>query len=438
MGMLRLLQCYRSVLGPRINHHPTPLLFACAVVALNFSVCSLRHAPSSRTYSTWRCEAVVRDARTLEPFRVTSEAPFNPLPVGSRPRLFIMRDWDGDGDEDFSDVITDWRRYIANRILRSGEFAGRDWCVDTASINCTEAGTFMVSTAPSLFPPTLPPVESLPTCPREPSGALLEVSAPGLTPAPDFRLSFTDTPVGLTGAPVTIRLRNARSIPLRINGTDLLGQDAEQDFIEPVGSNGCLPRADEMRRGVGRELSGGDACSFQVQFRPQFRPGVGECDRDDTTSMSCNRVARLQITSATIGGNMLPPTTLNLSGRAIGGRLVVEPASREICFTPRATPLTPLMCTEERTVTIRNEGARSTTGNITITSSGAVPALSYYARPPSLEGTTLTPGDSRTLLVQYCERGERADGVYRIFSSAPLGPNPVDIAIFNPNNRTCP
>lgn len=124
--MSRLKQQLRrqSGAGPRVNHYPPLLFFAFAFIALNFSVCRLQHA-TAVPFSVWRCEALVRDSRTQEPFRVTSEAPFNPLPPTSAPRIFIMRDWDGDGDSDITDVITDWRRYIANNILRSAGFAGR-------------------------------------------------------------------------------------------------------------------------------------------------------------------------------------------------------------------------------------------------------------------------------------------------------------------------
>lgn len=291
-----------------------------------------------------------------------------------------------------------------------------------------------MATARSLssFPEPLP-AESLRTCPPERSDALLEVSAPGLTGAPDFRLGFPDTPVGLASAPVTIRLRNAGSSSLRVGGTDLLGAPGEIDFIEPSGSS-CLPTADEMRRGVGHELAGGRVCGFQVQFRPMFRPGLNECDRDDATGTNCNRVARLRITSTTIGGSMLPVLTLNLSGRAIGGRLVVEPASREICFPP----LGGSTCTEGSPIRIRNDGTRLTTGDITLTSGGSVPGGPFPAMPADLTGRVLTPGESLDVQVRYCEVGSRSDGVFRIYSSAPRGPNPVDITIFNPNNRTCP
>jgi hypothetical protein len=434
MSMLKPQLPNQFITRPRPNHHPALLLFAFSIVALNFSTCSLRHATFG-SHSVWRCEALVRDARTQEPFRVTSDVPFNPLPAGGRARLFIMRDWDGDGDQDSSDVITDWRRYIANNILRSADFAGRSWCIDAASIDCNQTGT--VSLTSTLIPPVLP-TESLRACPPERSDALLEVSAPGLTSAPDFRLGFPATPIGVTSAPITIRLRNAGSSSLRVNSTDLLGTSADLDFIEPVGGSNCLPTADEMRRGVGHELAGGRVCGFQVQFRPRFRPGVGECDRDDTTSTACNRVASLRITSTTLGGRMLPTVILNLSGRAIGGRMVVEPASREICFRPPPEPLRDLMFTEYQTITIRNEGTRTTTGDLNIISASSIPIESFNVTPVFLNGITLTPGESIDVQVRYLERRSRSDGAYRIYSSAPRGPNPVEITIFNPNNRTCP
>jgi hypothetical protein len=420
----------------RVNYRTTLLFFGFTFIALNFSVCRLQHA-TARPVTVWRCEALVRDAATQEPFRVTSDTPFNPLPAGGRPRLFINQDWDADGDGDFSDVITDWRRYIANNILRSAGFTGRSWCIDAASVNCDQTGSVTLSSISTLLPSPLPS-ESLRSCPPERSDALLEISAPGLTPAPDFNLAFPDTPIGLASAPITIRLRNAGSASLRVNGTDLLGAPAEIDFIEPAGGSDCLPTADEIRRGVGRELAGGRVCGFQVQFRPQFRPGVGECDRDDTTGTNCTRVASLRITSTTIGGNMLPTAILNLRGRAIGGRLVIEPASGEICFTPPATPLPDLMCTEERRITIRNEGTRATTGDLTITSAGSIPIDSFRTLPVDIIGRTLAPGESLPVSVRYCERRDRGNGVYRIYSSSPRGPNPVEITIFNPNIRACP
>jgi hypothetical protein len=360
--------------------------------------------------------------------------PFNPLPARAAPRLFIDADWNGDSVRNPLDVVADWRRYIANNILRSSGFEGRRWCVDPASVSCDQTGAAFVP-----LPPTLP-AESLPSCRPERSDALLSVSATGLT-SPDFRLSFPDTPVGVTSAAITVTLRNEGGDSLRMISTDLLGAAADLDFLVPAGGTDCLPTPDEMRRGVGHELAGRRSCGFQVQFRPQFRPGVAECDRDDTTLTTCTRLASLRITSTTLGGNMLPTVILHLSGRAIGGRLVVEPASREICFPPAVLPLAFLMCSDasfNQTITVRNEGTRFNTGDLNITSAAPVPIESFPASPPDLNGRTLTPGQSVDVRVRFCEQRSGVDGVYRIYSSAPRGPNPVDISIYNPNNRTCP
>jgi hypothetical protein len=424
---------YQLITSLRIKRSTLLLLFMLALAVLQAG-CALSHG-ARRLPGIFRCEAMLRDARTREPVRVTSDDPsLNPLPAGPVPRLFVNNDWNGDRFFNINDVLTDWHRYIVNNILPSARFSGRSWCVEPGEMSCRRIASLRIADADAIRPLRAGTVA---TCPAEPSDARLEVSAPGLTPAPDYSLGFPNTPIGLTSSPLTITLRNAGTLPLRVNSTDFLGAFDGMDFIEPAGSNGCLPTEYEMGRGLGHELLGGASCNFQVQFRPLYRPGVGECDRDDTTSMSCNRVAGVRITSTTLGGRMLPPLTINLNGRAIGGRLVIEPASREICFTPPAAPLTDLMCTEERTITIRNEGARDTTGNITITSSGAVPVESFNAAPPSLAGVTLTPGDSRTVRVRYCERRDRADASYRIYSSSPREPT-VGITIFNPNNRTCP
>jgi len=427
-------QFHQFISRPGVNQRLPLLFFSCMIMALSFSACEpLRHAALHRP-TVWRCEALVRDTVTHEPIRVTSDLPFNPLPARAAPRLFIDTDWNGDGVRNSLDVVTDWRRYIANNILRSSGFAGRRWCVDADSVNCDQTGAAFVP-----LPPTLP-AESLTSCRPERSDALLSVSATDLT-APDFRLSFPDTPVGVTSAAITVTLRNEGGDSLRVISTDLLGAAADLDFLVPAGGTSCLPTADEMRRGVGHELAGRRICAFQVQFRPQFRPGVAECDRDDTTLTTCTRLASLRITSTTLGGRMLPTVILHLSGRAIGGRMVVEPASREICFPPGVLPLAHLECAVARfdqTITIRNEGSRVTTGDLNITSAASVPIESFHGNPPDIIGRTLTPGQSVDVRVRYCERGDRGDGVYRIYSSAPRGPNPVEISIYNPNNRTCP
>jgi len=428
MGISKQLRQYRLVPGLPIQRRLPLVLFTVAVVGWATG-CRLDHPfraqpPNNR----YRCDALVRDASTHEPFRISSNPSFSPLTADVPQRLFVLNDWNGDGHSDVNDVKADWRRYIFNKLLPSARFAGRTWCVEPGSINCT-ANAYFYPTERTPFPSALD-AERLVTCPPESSDARLEVSAPGLTPAPDYRLNFPDTPIGQSSLVTTITLRNAGTGSLRVNSTDVLG--GYHDYvIDPLASGGCQPTEGELGRGVGHELAGGATCSLRVQFRPEYRSVAAECDRDDTMSMHCNRGAPLQIMSETLGGSTLLPITLNFNGRAIGGRLVVEPASLEICFP---TVPTSRACTEERAITIRNDGARSTTGNITITSAVVFP--SDFFATPSLVGTTLAPGEFRTVRVRYCERGDRNDGGYRVNSS---GVNPtVNIAIINPNNRTCP
>ena len=415
----------------RIERHTSLLLLMLAVIVAQAG-CVLQHATSRVSpATTWRCDALLQETRTRERIRVTSDPPFNPLPASSARHFITNRDWNGDGRRDVEDAKTDWRRYIFNNILPSPRFAGRTWCVEPITINCTPTAL----PEPSPEPPLRPAV--LVECSPEPIDARLEVSAPGLVLAAErhYRLSFPDTPTGLS-SPVTITVRNAGTTSLRINSADFLGATRELDFFEPMASGDCLPTTDENFRGVGHELMRGSSCSFQVNFRPEYRPGVPECDRDDIMSRSCDRLAVLLITSESLSGRALPELRLFLDGRAIGGRLVVAPS--EICFptVPSAS-----MCTEAgpaSTITIRNEGTRETTGNLKINlASLVVPRPDFVVTPVRFAGITLAPGEMRTVQVQYCERGDTVHNAYRIFSSAPRNPT-VEIPIINPNVRTCP
>ncbi len=398
-------------------------LFMLAIVTFQAG-CALSHATLPRRQSTWRCETLLRQPSTRERTRVTSDPPFNPLPGATSPRFFTAVDRTGDGIADVNDVRVDWHRYIHNIILASPRFATRRWCIEPMTTNCTE----------NLGPPFVLPPRDLPaddplfTCPREPRrDEQLEISAPGLgAEAPDYTLSLPDTPIGSASSPVTFILRNAGMTPIRINSTDFLNTTDRSDFEQP-GSSDCLPTEDESRRFLGRELRGGGTCSFQVTFRPQNRSG-SECDRDDASNTSCRRVAVLRITSETLSGQVLPSFTVTFMGRAIGGRLVVEPA--EICF-PRVPPSS--MCTDEEQITFRNDG----TGNVRIYLAFTNLREDFRVDPVRYAGITLIPGDNRTVRVRYCERGDRVDNTYTIISTAPRNPSAI-VAVFNPNNRTCP
>lgn len=382
------------------------------------------------TFNTYTCRATLVDAGSGEVRMIASDNPaLNPLPSGGTRRNFIDYDWEGDGDRDVNDVLLDWRRYIVNNVLPSANFAGRSWCIRPAQTSCMMSGTINMDS--ERMPPALPDGVPLAECPPT-SVPHIEATAPGLSAS--NQLSFPDTPIGVTSAPVVVTLTNPGTVPLRINRADLLGRGAALDFIKPNSTDTCLPTPDEISRGVGHQLIGGSRCSFNVHFRPQYRPGIGECDRDGVNE-SCRRTAALEITSEDGTGRALSPLTLSLSGRAIGGRLVVEPVSHEICFS---TMPSFGLCTTSRTISIRNDGTRATTGNLTITSATITRGALFTALPSSLSAITLTPGDSVDVQVQFCARsGDTSDAEYTINSSAPRAPT-LTVTLVNPSTRLCP
>ena len=426
MSRLKQRSRYRLVHRWLIERHAPLLLFMLAIVMLQAG-CSVTGGTSIYV-RTWRCETLLRQPTTRQRIRVTSDPPFNPLSAGGARRFFTAFDWNEDTLRDVNDVKLDWHRYLYNTILPSPRFAGLTWCIEPRTTNCTESfGTTLAGP-----PAALPEAEFLLPCSPEPSDAQLEISAPGLASAAAgfYSLSFPDTPIG-TSRSITLTLRNVRTAPLRVNSIDFLATTDGPDF-ERLDVD-CLPTEDERGRNLGHELRGGESCSLQVTFRPQNRAGVAECDRDDTRNMSCQRAAVLRITSETLSGEVLPSFTVSFNGRAIGGRLVVEP--NPICF--QIAPMPP-MCTE-RTITIHNVGASATTGNIRINLSAILfPRRNFAVRPMRYTGLTLVPDDSITAVVQYCSREpDMVDNTYTIFSSAPRDPT-VSVAIINPRNGTCP
>jgi hypothetical protein len=127
---------------------------------------------------------------------------------------------------------------------------------------------------------------------------------------------------------------------------------------------------------------------------------------------------------------MLTPVTVGLSGRAIGGAIVTEPA--EICF-----PTAPAIgsCTDPRPLRIRN----TSTGDLTLTSARLTRAGNRFEAPmPFLMPFTLTPGLPLDVAVRFCNvANDRTDGEFTINSSSPSNPTTV-ITLVNPLNRLCP
>jgi hypothetical protein len=387
-------------------------------------------------YNKYTCRATLVDTATGEVRMLVSNAPeINPLPSGETGYVFFDYDWDADSDRDIDDVLLDWRRYINSRILTSPNYTGRSWCIRPADTSCERDGTHdvRVEATPSPLPDGTAPTD----CPPSDSGARLEVTAPGLTA--DNQLVFADTPTGLTSATVTVTVANNSILPLVVNSADLIGAGDSADFEKLAAGDSCQPDPDERRLGVGHTLDPTERCSFAVRFRPQSRAGAPVCDSAGVNE-TCRRYAALEVagqTSMADGGRALPPLYVRLSGRVIGGRLLIEPATNEVCFT--GAPSNPGECTETLTIRMSNGGP----GELTIYSAGlagdsATNGFQQLAPAPMLP-RRLAPGEYVEAYVRYCHPlrdATGADGGFTVNSDDPRGPRVVTLV--NPLVRRCP
>lgn len=375
-------------------------------------------------YNSYTCRATLVNTATGER-RVVDSSMLARTAPGAPARDFFDNDWDGNGTREEADVLLDWRRYLSAHVLTSGDFAGGSWCVMPGDISCTRGRTISLPTNTHTALPDGAPAE----CPAE-TGARLEVSAPGLTP--DGQLSFPDTAVGGVSAPVTFTVANRSTVPVRVNGVDFVGALDAPDFVKSADS--CLPTSAEMMAGRGHFLAAGGSCTFQVQFRPQHRDGVPEC-ADAAPDESCRRRALLFVNGeADLSRTALAPVTVGLSGRALGGRLVVEPPS-EVCFS--ASVPNPGWCTEARTIRLRNDGL----GELTVNSAGIMGGsgaggFQQLAPYPALP-LRLAPGGSADFIVRFCNAGSGADSVFTINSSDHRNPT-TTVTLVNPLRLRCP
>lgn len=379
-----------------------------------------------RVYNNYVCRATLVDTdggerRVVDSSMLASTAP------GAPARTFFDKDWDGNGTENEADVLLDWRRYLTASVLTSTNFTGRTWCVRPSDISCQRGGRFSFTGAePSALPEGAPM-----DCPVAPPDARLQVTAPGLTA--DNQLSFPDTALGDTSAPVMFTVTNVSTVPLRVNAVDFLGVGDVPDFVKT--DDLCLPTPAEMTAGRGHLLGVGGTCTFQLQFRPRHRDGVSVC-AGGTPDESCRRRASLSVTGeVNLERSALTPVNVGVSGRAIGGRLVVaEPPGGEVCFT--ANVASPGSCTEWRTIRLRNDGP----GELTVYSAGIVGgsgAGGFQQLAPAPTTLRLGPGETADFTVRFCNMGSDADGAFTINSSDPRNPT-VRVTLANPLNRRCP
>ena len=398
------------------------IIFAILIVIAFEAGCVLitDQAYTRPVYNDYVCTATLVDTATGERRRVSSAmlSGLSPIPPA---RTFFDFDWNGDGTRNEADVRLDWRRYISQNILGTTTFAGRSWCIDPNEISCTRQGTVIFRGAtPSVLPSATPPDCTFP------SGPQLEVTAPGLTS--DRQLSFPDTAIGRTSAPVTFTVTNRSSVPLRVNSDDFAGGADRADFVKTADS--CQPTAAEVTAGRGHLLAVGAACTFDLQFGPQHRDGVPECDVAAVND-SCRRQATLLVTGEVDSSRTaLAPVSTGVSGRAIGGGIVTEPA--EVCFPTAPTLGT---CTAWQTLRIRN----TSTGDLTLTSAQLTRAASRFEAPmPFLMPFTLPPGLPLDVNVRFCNvANDPTDGEFTINSSSPVSPTTV-VTLVNPLHRTCP
>lgn len=371
-------------------------------------------------YSDYICRATLVDTATGER-RTVSSAMLNSISPPPPSRTFFDFDWNGDGSRNETDVRLDWRRYLSQSILTSSGFAGRSWCIDPNEISCTRQGHAIFRGAlPGPLPSAIPPDCTLP------SGPQLVVTAPGLTP--DNQLSFPDTAIARSSAPVTFTVTNRSTVPLRVNSTAITAGADAADFVKTADS--CQPTTMEMTAGRGHLLAAGAACTFDVQFVPQHRDGVAECDAA-APNESCRRRATLLVTGEVDSSrSALAPVGVGLSGRAIGGGIVTEPA--EVCF-----PTAPAIgaCTAWQTLRIRN----TSSGDLTLTSAQLTRAGNRFEAPmPFLMPFTLPSGLPLDVSVRFCNvANDPTDGEFTINSSSATNPTTV-VTLVNPLHRVCP
>lgn len=371
-------------------------------------------------YSDYICTATLVDPANSER-RIVSSSMLSNLSPRPPARVFFDFDWNGDGTRSETDVRLDWRRYISQSILTTSTFMGRSWCIDPNQISCTRQGHAIIrGTLPGPLPSTTPPDCSFP------SGPQLEVTAPGLTP--DNQLSFPDTSIGRSSAPVTFTVTNRSSVPLRVNSADLSGGGDRADFVKTA--DACQPTTTEMSAGRGHLLAPGAACTFDLQFAPQHRDGVPECDAA-APNESCRRRATVLVTGEVDSSrSAVSPVSLGVSGRAIGGGIVTEPT--EVCFSTAPALGT---CTPWQTLRIRN----TSSGDLTLTSAQLTRTGNRFEAPmPFLMPFTLPPGLPLDVNVRFCNvANDPTDGEFTINSSSPVNPTTV-VTLVNPLRRTCP
>jgi hypothetical protein len=380
-------------------------------------------------YQGYVCRATLVDTESGEQRIVDSSMLASTAP-GAPDRSFIDNDWDGNGTRNAADALVDWQRYLAAHVLTSPNFSGRTWCAMPGQTSCELGNPVNYDVAdgsPIPLPPTLP-AGAPAVCPSS-EGARLDVSAPGLTS--DNRLSFPDTAVGGASPPVTFTVTNPSIVPLRVNGVDFMGGADAPDFVKTADS--CQPTSAEMTMGRGHLLGTGGTCTFQLQFRPQHRDGVPECAAA-APDESCRRRATLSVTGEVdLERTALAPTSVGLSGRALGGSLVVEPAG-EVCFS--ASVPNPGWCTEAHTIHLRNDGP----GELTVYSAGitggsGAGGFQQLAPYPALP-LRLSPGGSADFIVRFCNMGSGSDSAFTINSSDPR--SPTVITLVNPLRLRCP
>jgi hypothetical protein len=390
-----------------------------SLLALTQANCTLSHATLQPRFDQYVCRATLIDPSNGES-RVVRSSMLHQTAPGAALREFYNYDWDGNRVRNHADVLLDWRRYLANNVLNIPTFTGRSWCASPVDVSCEQTGKRVINNMTAPMPGGVLLDCAIPPGPLQ----YFEITAPGLAPANLF--SFPDTPLGDSSAPVTFTVTNRGTVPLRVVGIDFLA-GANPDFVKS--GDTCLPTTTERLQGRGHLLGEGLTCSFQLQFRPQHRDGVAECD-GSAPNESCRRRERLFVTGEVdTGRSALFPVFVWPSGRAIGGGIVTEPS--EVCF-PTAPPIG--SCTAPQMFRILN----SSTGPLTITSARLTRAGNRFEAPmPFLMSYTFSRPDTIEIPVRFCNvADDRTDGEYTINSSA-INPTTV-VRLVNPLNRTCP
>jgi hypothetical protein len=371
-------------------------------------------------YDNYICRATLVDTTNGERRMLVSNMLSGTAP-GAAERSFFSYDWDGNGMQNEADARLDWRRYLRNDVVTSSSFTGRSWCIRPAETSCMQSGRI---SRPSGRLPPLPAAEVTDCSGAE--GAALVVSATGLTM--DNQFAFPDTLVGSTSAAVTFTVTNASSIGLRVNTVDFIAGADVPDFIKTADT--CAPTPAEIGMGRGHLLGAGDACTLQLQFRPQHRDGIAECT-STAPNESCRRRASLLVTGEIDASrSMVTPVNVGVSGRALGGDITTEPA--EVCFAAAPTLGS---CTPYRNLRITN----SSGGDLTLTSAMlTMPGNRFDATMPFLMSFTVPMGFSLNVPVRFCNvANDPTNGEFTINSSSPTRPTTV-VTLVNPLNRTCP